>query len=133
MVVHRPADDTAAVQIHDGGQVQLSLAGPDISDVGGPNLIAHGGREVPAEQLGAMGKPCIVVERRDGPKAIVAHLPLDSASTWMVSLGLGFDMNARTAIAAMAVAMNLFDASSSSRLAATRGFPAAIARRTSRG
>jgi hypothetical protein len=39
----------------------------------------------------------------------MAHLPLDPTSAGMVSLGFEFGMNARAAIAAMAVAMSLLD------------------------
>src|SRR5206468_7666724 len=42
--------------------------------------------------------------------AMMAHLPLDPATACMMSLGFEFDMNARAAIAAMAIAMNPLDA-----------------------
>src|SRR5512140_1353466 len=105
MIVHRPAHDTASAQIHDGRQVQPSLAGPDIGDVGEPDLIAPVGREVTVEQVGrdreampAIGGAASSWPGRDGSNAMVAHLPFDSATACMVSLGLEFDMNARAAI-----------------------------------
>src|SRR4051812_3142667 len=112
MVVHCPAHDAATVQIHNGGQVQPSLAGPDIGDVGEPNLIAHGGREVPAEQvrrdreaMPAIGGAASSRPGGDGLNAMTAHLPLDPATACMMSLGFELDMDARAAIAAMALAM----------------------------
>ena len=36
MIRHCPADDLAAVQIHDGGQIEPALIGPDVGDVGEP-------------------------------------------------------------------------------------------------
>src|SRR3954471_3583142 len=116
MVVHGPAHDTAAVQIHDGRQIQPALVGPDKGDVGEPDLIAHGGREVPAEQvrrdreaMPAVGGAASSRPGRDGPNAMVAHLPLDTATACTMALGFEFGMDARAAVAAMAVAMNLLD------------------------
>src|SRR5947209_7216501 len=116
MFVHRPAHDTTAVQIHDGRQVQPSLAGPDIGDVGEPNLIAHGSREVPAEQvrrdweaMPAVGGAASPRPGRDRPNRVVSHLPLDPATACTMALSFELGMNARAAIAAMTVAMNPLD------------------------
>src|SRR5215207_48005 len=116
MIVHCPAYDTAAVQIHNGGQIQPSLVGPDIGDVGEPDLIAHGGREVSADQvrrdreaMSAIGGAASPRPGHDGPNAMAAHLPLDPAPACVMSSCLEFGMNARAAVAAMAVAMNPLD------------------------
>jgi hypothetical protein len=54
MICHRPADDPATVEIHDGGQMWPDRAIPDRSrrsDIGEPNAVRRGRREVPLEQV----------------------------------------------------------------------------------
>src|SRR3984893_15543391 len=48
---HRPADDPAAVQVHDGGQIELALIGLDVGDVGEPDPVRRIGAEVPIQQV----------------------------------------------------------------------------------
>ena len=43
MVRHRPADNPAAVQIHDGGQIEPALIGLDVGDIGEPDLVRSSG------------------------------------------------------------------------------------------
>ena len=38
-ISHRPADDAAGKQVDDNCQIQPTLAGPDVGDVGGPLLV----------------------------------------------------------------------------------------------
>lgn len=51
MIRHRPADNPAAVQIHDGGQVEPALIGLDVGDIGQPDLVRSSGDEVAIEQI----------------------------------------------------------------------------------
>ena len=51
MIRHRPADDPAAVQVHDGGQIEPALISLDVGDVGQPDSVRRGGGEVPLEQI----------------------------------------------------------------------------------
>src|SRR5246500_6073528 len=67
-------------------------------------------------RFGAIGKPCplsVVRHRRgpgrDGPNRVVSHLPLDPATACTMALGFELGMNARAAVAPMAVAMNPLD------------------------
>ncbi len=39
--LHRPTDDLARVQVHDDGEVEPSLPGPNIGDVGDPDAIGR--------------------------------------------------------------------------------------------
>ena len=39
MILESPADDFAAEQIHESGQVKPALAGPEVGDIGDPDLV----------------------------------------------------------------------------------------------
>src|SRR5918995_4178115 len=49
---HRPADAGAREAVDNGSQVQLALAGRDLTDVGEPQLVGTPGAEVAADQVG---------------------------------------------------------------------------------
>jgi hypothetical protein len=51
MIGHRPADDPAAVEVHDGSQIEPALIGLYVGDVGEPDPVRRGGREVPPQQV----------------------------------------------------------------------------------
>lgn len=51
MIPHRRADDPAAIEIHDGGQIEPALPGFDVSDVGESDLVRRLGSEAPIEQV----------------------------------------------------------------------------------
>jgi len=51
MIAHRPADDPATMQVHDGGEVEPSLIGLDVGDVGEPDLVRRVGDEASLEQV----------------------------------------------------------------------------------
>ena len=50
-VAGRPADDPAGKQVDDNREVQPTLAGPDIGNIGTPFLVGPGCREVLIEQV----------------------------------------------------------------------------------
>src|SRR3981081_4301751 len=84
MIAHRPADDPAAVQVHDGGQVEPSLTGLDVGYVGEPDPVRRSGDEVPIEQVRgdrqvvtAVGRTHPPWPRHDGPNAVTVDPHLD--------------------------------------------------------
>src|SRR5882672_5614737 len=116
MIRRRPADDLAAVQVHDGGQIEPALIGLDIGDVGEPDPVRRSGGEVAVEQIrgdrqvvAAVGGPHPPWPRHDGPNAVMAHQSLDAATARPAALSLQLDMDARAAIASAGVAMDPLD------------------------
>jgi hypothetical protein len=51
VIAHRPADHFACEQVEDHGQVKPALGGPDIRDIGQPDLIGPVGTEVLIQQV----------------------------------------------------------------------------------
>src|SRR5207237_4135605 len=85
MIRHRPADDPAAVEVHDGGQIKPALIGLDIGDVGEPDPVRRGGKEVSTEQVrsdreavAAVGGPHPAWPRHDSPDPVMAHQSLNA-------------------------------------------------------
>ena len=76
MIRHRPADDLAAEQVHDAGQIEPALIGLDVGDVSEPDLVRRGGGEVPLEYVRGIGKSwwLSVVRARRG-RAVLALIP----------------------------------------------------------
>src|SRR6267378_1119153 len=116
MIRHRPADDLAAVQVHDGGQIEPALNSLDISDVGEPDLVQRGGAEVPLEQVRgdrevvtAVGGAHPPWPRHDGPDPVTAHQSLDATAARPAALGPQLGMDARAAIASARLAVDPFD------------------------
>src|SRR6202790_1657966 len=116
MIAHRPADDLAAVQIHDGGQIEPALIGLDVGDVGEPDPVRCGGGEVPLEQVrcnrevvAAVGGPHPSWPRHDGPDTVTAHQSLDATAARPAALRPQFGMEARTAVASTGVAVDPLD------------------------
>jgi hypothetical protein len=76
MILHRPADDPAAVEVQDGGQIEPALIGLDIGDVGEPDPVRRGGKEVSTEQVRSDREvvAASVVRTRRG-RAMMALIP----------------------------------------------------------
>src|SRR5467141_2675566 len=51
MIRHLPADDLAAVEVQDRGQIEPALISLDVGDVGEPDPVRRGGGEVAVEQV----------------------------------------------------------------------------------
>lgn len=51
MIGHRPADNPAAVQIHDGSEIEPAVTGLDIGDIGQANRGRSSGHEVAIERI----------------------------------------------------------------------------------
>src|SRR5207244_1202826 len=113
MLFQRPADDPAAAEVHDGGQIEPSLIGLDVGDIGEPDPVRRGGGEVSVEQVwgdrevvAAVGGPHPAWLRHDGPNAVPVHQPLDAAAARPAALRLQLDMDTRAAIASVGVAVD---------------------------
>src|SRR6266851_35259 len=116
MIVHRPADDPAAVQVHDGGQIEPSLIGLDVGDIGEPDPVRRGGDEVPTEQVRGDREVVPTVggthpprPRHDGANAMTAHQALDPTTACPAALNLQLDMDTRATITSVVVAMDPLD------------------------
>src|SRR5947209_5754890 len=113
MIAHCPADDLAAVEVQDRGEIEPALIGLDISDICKPDPVRRSGGKVAPEQVGgdrevvpAIGcadppGPC-----HDGANAVMAHQPLDAATTHSSALGRQLGMDTRAAVASVGVAMD---------------------------
>src|SRR5207248_7775458 len=116
MIRHRPADDLAAVEVHDRGKIKPALISLDIGDVGEPDPVRRGGDEVALEQVRddwevvtAVGGAHPAWPRHDGPDTVAAHQSLDATAARPAALSPQLGMNARAAIAAIGVAMDPLD------------------------
>src|ERR1700732_1371891 len=106
MIAHRPADDLAAVQVHDGGQIEPALIGLDVGEIGEPDSVRRGGGEVSLKQVRrdrevvtAVGGAHPPWPRPDGPDTVPAHQSLDETAACPAALGPPLGMGARAALA----------------------------------
>src|SRR3984893_14578413 len=116
MIAHRPADDLAAVQVHDGGQIEPALIGLDVGDVGEPDPVRRGDGEAPREKMRGGREVVTPVggapppwPRHDGADTVTAHQSLDATAAHPAALRLQLDMDARAAIASAGIAMHPSD------------------------
>src|SRR6201998_4146340 len=116
MIRHRPADDLAAVEVHDRGQIKPALISLDEGDGGEPDPVRRGGDEVALEQVRgdrevvtAVGSAHPSWPRHDGPDTVAAHQSLDAAATRPAALSPQLGMDAGAAIAAIGIAVNPLD------------------------
>src|SRR3984893_4499527 len=105
MIRHPPADDLAAVEVHDRGQIKPALLSLDVGDVGEPDPVWRGGDEVAVEQVRgdrevvpAIGRPHPPGPCRDGANAVMAHQPLDAATAHPAALGPQLGIDALSAV-----------------------------------
>src|ERR1700745_2671956 len=111
-----PADDLAAVEVHDRGQIKPALISLDVGDVGEPDPVRRGGDEVALEQVRgdrevvtAVGGAHPPWPRHDGPDTVAAHQSLDATAARPAALSPQLGMNTRATIAAIGVAVNPLD------------------------
>src|SRR6202023_1095130 len=116
MIRHRPADDLAAVEVHDRGQIKPALISLDVGDVGEPDPVRRGGYEVALEQVRGNREVVTAVggahpswPRHDSPDTVAAHQSLDATAACPTALGPQLGMDARAAIASAGVAMDPLD------------------------
>src|SRR5258708_29557139 len=105
MIRHRPADDLAAVEVHDRGQIKPALISLDVGDVGEPDPVRRGGDEVALEQVRgdrevvtAVGGAHPSRPRHDGPDTVAAHQSLDATATGPPALSPQLRTDARAAL-----------------------------------
>jgi hypothetical protein len=75
MIRHRPADDPAAVEVHNGGQIEPALIGLDIGDVGEPDPVRRSGGEVAVDQVRSDREVVASVVRTRRGRAMMALIP----------------------------------------------------------
>src|SRR3981189_348403 len=116
MIRHRPANDLAAVEVHDRSQIKPALISLDVGDVGEPDPVRGGGAEVALEQVRgdwevvtAVGGAHPSWPRHDSPDTVTAHQSLDATAARPAPLSPQLGMDARTAIASACVAMDPLD------------------------
>ncbi len=64
---HRPAHHAAAEGIDHYGQIQKPRPGPDIGDIGNPELVRPVRRKVPIHQIRGSARPWLPMRRRSSP------------------------------------------------------------------
>src|SRR5437762_12100486 len=113
MIRHRPADDLAAVEVHDRGQIKPALISLDIGDVGEQDPVRRGGDEVALEQVRDDGEVVAAVggahpasPRQDGSDPMAAHQSLDATAPAPAALSPLLGMDAPSAAAANGIAVN---------------------------
>lgn len=84
VVLHGPADDSAAVKIHDTGKVEKAFGGGQVSDVADPDLIDSGRRRSLGEPVGRDGLIMVAIGGAEAKsaaapcgQALLAHEPFD--------------------------------------------------------
>src|SRR5437660_11678317 len=116
MIRHRPADDLAAIEVHDRGQIKPALISLDVGDVGEPDPVRRGGDEVALEQVRddwevvtAVGGAHPPWPRHDGPDPVAAHQSLDATAARPATPGPQFGMDAWAAIASAGLPVDPLD------------------------
>ena len=111
----RPADDLAVEQIQHDGQVEPAFIGPQVGDVGRPDLIRCGRGEVPLQQVlghrqGVLGVGRdLVAALVAGPDAVLAHQPLHPFLAGREAACTQLPHHARAAVGALEFGMNGVD------------------------
>lgn len=70
VVLHGPAQDLPGKQVHDHGQIQPALQGPDIGDVRRPDPVGFWGFKATIQQIGGHGKGMAAVCRLVSPGSL---------------------------------------------------------------
>src|ERR1700739_1485254 len=116
MIRHRPADDLAAVEVHDRGQIKPALISLHVGDIGQPDPVRGSGDEIALDQIRgdrevvtAVGSAHPSWPRHDGPDTVAAHQSLDAAATRPAALSPQLGMDAGAAIAAIGIGVNPLD------------------------
>src|SRR4051794_4363928 len=112
MVAHGPADDLAGRQVEDGRQVQPSLTGRDVGNVGQPDAVRCRCDELLLQQVGCDRQRVAAVsgawpELATGERAntVTTHQPRDAATTRRPAFRTERRMHPGTAVTAMMLAM----------------------------
>src|SRR3989442_1790589 len=102
--IHGPADNTPREQVQDGREVGPALSGPDVGDVGHPDLVGRRGREVPVELIrrDRMRVPR-VGRHTEGPLSLaletfLSHQARHALTPDLLAIGLEILVDARTPV-----------------------------------
>ena len=105
VILHGPADDFTAIEIHDAGQVKEAFAGRQVSDVRDPDLIDSRRRRALGKPVGSDGVIMVAVggahaERPSAPRgqALLAHESFDAFMIAGVAASFEFVSQAGAAI-----------------------------------
>src|SRR3977135_1343372 len=116
MIAHSPADDLAAVEVEDRGEIEPALLGLDIGYICEPDPVRCSGGKAAVEQIRGDRQvvpaisgadppgPC-----HDGANTVMAHQSFDAATAYPVALDRQLGMDTRAAVAAAGVAMDPSD------------------------
>ena len=113
VIAHGPADHFAGEQVEDHGQVEPTLAGRDVGDIGQPDLIGPVGDKILLEQVcrhreGMLAVGCAhaIAARRPRPDTMLAHDPFDPLAADGLALGPQFGVDARRSVSFAVLRMN---------------------------
>ena len=86
--LHGPADDFAAVEIHDAGEIEPAFPGSNVGNVTDPDLINGRGSRPPGEAIGRDGMRMVAIGGADAKaapaasdEAVLAHEFFDAFTT----------------------------------------------------
>jgi len=92
--LHGPADDFAAEEIHDAGQIEPTFASGNVGNVADPNLVDAGRRALSGQAIGGDGMRMVAVGGTDAKtatapsdQAVLAHEFFDAFTTAGVAAG----------------------------------------------
>jgi len=115
ILLHGPADDFAAVEIHDRCQVEPAFPGGNIGNVADPNLIHAGGCGPARQTIGgdwmimvALGGADAKATPAPGDQALFAHEPFDPFVITMVAAFFEHVSQAWAAVGALELNKNAF-------------------------
>jgi len=108
-----PADDAAAVQIEERGDVEEALLGRNVGDVGDPDLVDTGDQRLVPEQIGgdgsavaAVGGAGLAAAPGAAGELLLAHQPGDAPAADLAALLAQLLAHARAAVGAAAAGVN---------------------------
>jgi hypothetical protein len=116
IILHGPADDFAAVEIHNAGEVEKAFSGPQVSDVTDPDLIDGRWRWSLGEPIGRDGLIVVAIGRAHSKsaaaargQALLAHESFDGFVIAAVAAFFKQVSEARTAISAFELLKSAFN------------------------
>jgi hypothetical protein len=115
VLLHSPADNFAAVEIHDAGEIKPTLSGSNVGNIADPNLVNAGGRGLSGEAIGSDRMVMVAVGGLDAKaaaaasdQALLAHKFFDAFTTAKVATGSKDVGEARAAIGALELGKDTF-------------------------
>ncbi len=116
VLAHGPADDAAAVEVQQSGQIEPAFAGVNVGDVGDPGLIGPGGGRGLGQQIGRDGVGVPAVGGFDSEpglwaaaELLLAHQAGDAVAAVLETVLTQLRLDARHPVSLAAGLMNLRD------------------------